>query len=232
MSQRGWLRFGAACGILFVVLVIVGFAIGVASSPANTIPFGTPEQFASVLADPTPTGVWIGLYVGVLGFLCLPFFAGRLWATLRQAEGDPAWGSLIAFGAALMYVVFSLMAFVARAVTSYRAGPGIEAQSAMLLLDLQTVSYIMSWAVGAVFLGASAMVIVRTRALSRWLGWSAGLIALLWLGATAAPTSEIAQLVGFLPLLWILAASIALLRRTQESRTTAAMPSAPSLAKS
>src|SRR5215203_675336 len=64
MSDRSLRRLGAASGIFYVVLTILG---------------------SDVLGG-TKTGV--GILVELLGFAFFPFFLGSLWVCLRSAEGD------------------------------------------------------------------------------------------------------------------------------------------------
>lgn len=59
-------------------------------------------------------------------------------------------------------------------------------------------------------------VVLQSGALSRWLGWGAAVIAVASLAAVAAPISGPAQLPAFLFLLWIVAASVVLMRREEE----------------
>jgi hypothetical protein len=149
----------------------------------------------------------------VLSILFFIVFAARLWATLRLAEGDPGWLSAAAFGAALIFATMTLVAFAAGGAAFYWAGHGLDAQIALAFGEIGFASYVLTWAVDAAFLGAAATVVSRTGALSRWLGWSAAVIAVASVAAVAAPTSGPAQLPAFLFLLWIVAASIALMRR-------------------
>ncbi len=67
MSQRVWVRMGAFSGFVYVILLIVGFALGVASAPTPPSVFGTPEQVGTQIAQVAPTGVLTGV-LSELGF--------------------------------------------------------------------------------------------------------------------------------------------------------------------
>jgi hypothetical protein len=221
MSDRLWLRLGAASGIMHVVLALLGFGLGAASG-------GYEEDLAKAVARPVAIGVWVGAYLELLGLLCFIVFVARLWATLRRAEGDPAWLSATAFGAGLLFVVMTLVAFAAGGAATSRYGQGIDVPVARALHDLAQAAFILTWAVSAVFLGATAVVAVQMHALPRWLGWSAAVLALAQLAAVALPDSSIPMIPGFLFLFWIVAVSVVLLRRAEERSMVGARASVSS----
>jgi hypothetical protein len=67
VSDRLLEQMGAACGIVYVVLIYVGSGIG-----------GTTST--------------VGISLVLLGLLFFLFFLGSLWAALRRAEGGSGWG--------------------------------------------------------------------------------------------------------------------------------------------
>jgi hypothetical protein len=67
--------------------------------------------------------------------------------------------------------------------------------------------------VGALFLAAVASLVLTRGVLPRWLGWAAAVLALLLVVSLATPKAEFAQTPPMLMGLWILAASVALLRQ-------------------
>lgn len=230
MTERSLRRLGAACGILGVVLEVVGLGIAAISSPKLVdATLGSSErEIARAFTSPATTGVWVGLYLEVVGFLFLVVFVARLWDTLRRAEGGTGWISNAAFGAGLLFAGTSLLALAFWSVQDYQAGPGVDVQAARLLTDLHIGTYYLSWAIQALFLAATAVVALGMRALPRWLGWSAAAISVASLVAVATPTGDFAEIPAFLFLIWIVAVSVVLMRRTDESLTTVA--SAPASA--
>ena len=220
MSQRLWGRIGAASGIVYMVLLIAGFAVLVASSPTPPSVFGTAEQVANQIAQVTPTGVWIGLYLEVLALLCFVVFAAFVRTLAQPGEGDVPWPAAAAYGAALIFAGVQLLSMAILGIVSYRAGTGADVASATALLDLRVGSYILSWSLGALWLGLTAIIALRNGMLSRGLSLAGLVIALVWLASCLIPTSGIAQFWGFVPLLWTGAASISIMRRTNRRRET------------
>jgi hypothetical protein len=95
---RWWDRLGAAGGLLGVALSLGGFAlIGAAGYAVN--PPASTEDVARALQDGSMGLARIGIFIDVLGSLFFILFIARLWATLRQAEGHPAWFSVTVFAA-------------------------------------------------------------------------------------------------------------------------------------
>lgn len=218
MSQRLWVRIGALSGVVYVVLLIAGFAIGVASAPTPPTIFGTPEQVANQIAEVTPIGVWIGLYLEIVALLCFVVFASFVRTLAQLDERVDQWLVDAAFGAGLIFASLQLLSMAILGIVSYRAGAGADNTSAAALLDLRLGGYILSWSVGALWLGLTATIALRTGMLSRGLGISGLLIALFWLASCLIPTSDIAQFWGFVPLVWTAVASINILRRTHQRR--------------
>ncbi len=226
VSDRSWLRLGAACGVLSVVLALVGVGLNAASGGFIAPIGGSTEEIARAFANPAPTGVWVGAYLSVLAFLLFIVFAARLWVALRRAEGGSGWLSATAFGSALVFTATTLIALAIGNVAKYRAGSGMDAQVVTALFDLNIALYVLSWAISAVFLGAAAIVLLRTRAFPRLFGWSAAALAVASLVAVATPTSGGAEIPALLFLLWVLAISVALIRRAEEGPATQGAPSA------
>ena len=103
MSTRSWLRLGAICGILSVVLEFGGFGLRASNSPIGLTIFPPKDQLASAIAQPTNTAAWVGFYLlalstfiqfvfmlrlspmtFLLGFIPGYVKASRLEAELRQ----------------------------------------------------------------------------------------------------------------------------------------------------
>jgi hypothetical protein len=192
MSDRSLRRLGAASGIFYVVLTMLG----------NDVLGGT-ESSAGILME-------------LLGFAFFPFFLGSLWVCLRSAEGDGGWLSATAFGGGLVALAVKLAS--AAPILAVRASEGIDPGIAKALIAVNDASFGITFLPLAVMLSATAIVAVRTGALPRWLGWGAAVVALGLLGALSAvviaPSSpEWVFLPMLLFLLWTVATSIALIQR-------------------
>jgi hypothetical protein len=190
-------RLFAACGIASAVLVHVGLFVGLASGAAFVTLASSPATVAHQLAHPAGAGVWIGAYLGLLGFgAFLPF---SVWATTRLGGG--------------------LLGAIAKTIASAYASVGIASQLATALTNINEALYVGSWFLSAFFLFAvGALALTSAR---RALGWSAILVALLTLAGAAAPMNGLAENPVLLWFIWIVWASIVLARGGERTRTDA-----------
>jgi hypothetical protein len=207
-------RLGAAAGLVSVLLGLVAVAVGAGGGGGGSAnPGAAPEAIARAYAAAPSPAVWVGAFLQVVASLLLFVFVARVWATLRRAEAGSGWLAATALGAGLASVTLTLAGFAVGAAARARGGPGLDVSAVVALFGAHVGLYVASWALGAVFLGATAVLALAAHALPRWLGWAAALGALLTLGAVAAPTTPLAQAPTLLLLLWVLAASVVLLRR-------------------
>jgi hypothetical protein len=195
VSDRLWDQMGAVCGILYVVLIMVGNSIG----------------------GPTST---VALVVMFLAFTVFLFFLGSLWATLRRAEGGSGWLSTTALGGGLVAIAVKLVGDAPLLAARYRAGEGLDPQLARALQDMYDASFGLHFFPLAVLLAASAIVAIRSGGLPRWLGWAAAVISVALIAGAAVGSadfqSEWAGLPFLLFMLWVIAASVVLIRRAGE----------------
>jgi len=189
---------GAACGIVYVVLLIGGGSIG------------GPD-------------LGIAFFVEVLAFLFFLFFLGSLWGALRRAEKGNGWLSATAFGAGVMSVTIKLGSAAPVLAARYRAGEGLDPQLARTLQDINNASFALTFFPLAVLLAAFAIVAIRSGALPRWLGWIGAVLAVAFIGGGVAGSvnleSEWAGLPMILFTVWVIATSVVLIRRAGGPRT-------------
>src|SRR5215210_6281485 len=177
MSDRIWTRIAAAGGILYVVLTLLGNDVLGTSSGAPGITATGAKLGAYVRTHPPTALSWAALYIELLGILAFVFFLGSLWSVLRRAEGEHGPFSAIAFGAGLVSVGVKIASFPAAIAAFYRGQEGMDSQLAAALLDMNGVSFVLTWAIDAALLAATAVVVLSTGALPRWLGWSAAVLS-------------------------------------------------------
>jgi hypothetical protein len=205
MTERTQDRLFAACGIASAVLVHVGLFVGLASGQAFVNLGSSPAKVAHELARPAGTGVWVGAYLGLLGFGAFLAFAG--WATAKLGGGLLA---AIARSAATGYASISIAALCVFDAVEFRAGHGLGTQLATALTNINEALYVGSWFLSAFFLlAAGALALTSAR---RALGWSAITIGLLTLAGAAAPVNGLAENTVLLWFIWIVWASISLAR--------------------
>ena len=192
MSNHLWQRLGAACGIVYVVLLIGGNSIG-----------GPDIQIVFLME--------------ILAFLFFLFFLGNLWSALRRAEGGSGWLSATAFGGGLMSVTIKVASAAPILAARYRAGDGLDPQLARTLQDINDASFYLSFFPLAVLLAAFAIVAIRSGALPKWLGWIAAALGLAFIvggmSGSAHLQSEWAGLPMILFTFWVIAVSVVLMRR-------------------
>lgn len=176
-------RLGAACGLLYVVLLF-----GLTS-------IGGDAKF-----------VLVGELVGMLFFL---LFLGYLYGILRRAEGENGWLAATAFGAGLVDLTIKLGSLA----PSFAAQePGLSTQLHDALHKMNSVAFIVTMLPIGVMMAAVAIVALKTRVLPLWLSILAALTAPaclvngMFLDAEFGPAF-------LLFLLWISLASITLTLR-------------------
>jgi Domain of unknown function (DUF4386) len=212
-------RWAPLGGIIFVVLMVVGTAF-VADVPDPDAP---QQQLATYLADSSNhTRNIMGAYMWVLGALAFLWFVTRLRSVLRGAEGGTGALSNLVFGAGVVYSALMIASGVVFAAVAY----AVELRGATVSdPDFVKVLPQMAWMIlllGAGFAGlllmlTTSILSLQTGVLPRWLAW-------LGIVAAIALLFDVIY-INIVPLLiWVLAASIVLLRRREETATAAASP--------
>jgi hypothetical protein len=221
MADRLLRRLGAACGIFYVVLSIIGNDVlgGGGGAPAG---FPSPKKVAAYYSNLPAPGVldWAALFLLGLAVLCFMVFVAYLCSVLRRAEGEGSWLSTVALSGGLLTTVMLLGAFPPKfAVLLIRMYEELTPQVAATLYLLNDGAHVLTYLTSASLLAPTAIVVIRTRVLPRWLGWAAVVIAVglpaslaLWAyGFVAAPV-----LFLLLNLVWIIVVSVVLLRRARK----------------
>jgi hypothetical protein len=225
MSDR-YARYGAATGILFVLLVVIGFLIQPTPPDADA---SAAEVFEYV-SDKQDALHTVQLLFAAAGFFFI-WFIGTLRHSLAAAEGDGGRLANTAFGAGLIAVATLMVAFgLAATAALHPAENGPELTHA--LVDASLIVPAVGAPAAAVFFTANGLSILRSAFLPAWLGWLglvAALFNLIGLGSVYTDSGAFASdgvlgfFIGFvLFLVWNLAASIVLYQRLGEGRTVVA----------
>jgi hypothetical protein len=156
---------------------------------------------------------WIGVYTGILGLLCLVLFASIVAAAIRRREGAQPWLSNVTLGAGLLAVAVKLTSLPAAFALAYRAHDGFEAQLAAALTDMNAFSFVLTWPLLALMIGAAAAGILRYGALPAWLGWSGVAVAIALFGALPLAFGPGAFIAFITSSLWIVLASATMIVR-------------------
>jgi hypothetical protein len=212
LPSRALARTGAGCGIAYVALAVVGNDILGSASHAPAANASPAAIGAFVASHPATTSVWIGAYLVLLGLLAFIGFVSYLYSVLRRADRDGGFLPTVVLASGLVATAVKLASAAPGFAILYRARDGLSPQLATALFDMNNAAFALDWALSAVMLAATAGVVLRTGVLPRWLGRSALAIAPLLLASVPLFTTD-GPPIFLLALLWIIAASVALIRR-------------------
>ena len=224
MSGRPVPRLAAASGAASVVLMVAGNAIGGGGSTPDLT--ASRAKVAAWLADQHSSAAgYAGGVMELLGILALIVFAATLSTVLRRDEEESPVYATTVLGAGLVSAALKLASVPAAFAGLWRAKQGFDPQLAAALIDMNNVAFILTWAVDAVMLGAAAAVILRSALLPRWLGRLAAVTAAVSLASVPVAT-HVPPVGMLLTLVWLVAASVVLLRGRLSATPAAAAAAA------
>jgi hypothetical protein len=202
-----WAQWAPVSGIVFVVLFIVGFFL-------LDLP-DSDDPLTKIQAHYDDSGnraqIIIAGYLLTLAAVFFFWFLASLRARLAAVEGPPGRLSSIAFGSGLVFTAMLLAAtccfiFIAGEIT-FGDVDNINPEIQRVIPDLGFPLLLIGGAFSAIaMIDAASVLIVKTGVLPKWIGWFGfvAAVGLLFAGF-------------FLPmvllLLWVLFASVAMLRR-------------------
>jgi len=170
MDDR-YAKYGAATGLIAVILFVVGFIIVTPSPPDVSAPA---EEVSSYYAD-EQDGIRAGLLIISVALFFYLWFLGSLTTTLRVSAGNPRLPT-VAFAGGLFGAGLFLVALTAVAAAAFRP----DQTTPEITQALNDVALLVAGpaAVGfAALFAATALVILRGDALAEWLGWVAAIAA-------------------------------------------------------
>jgi hypothetical protein len=172
--DNGKTWFAPLTGVLFLLTLIVGFAVFGEEPP------GVDDE-ASEIVDfyvDNDNKLYVGVFLEAFAAIVLVFFAGSLRKVLRAAEGEGGTLSLVAFAGLLIVAVgFTVDASITLAmVESVEDVDPITMQTLTALFENDYVPF----AVGAgTFVLALGISTLRHGAFPKWLGWVAIVLGVL-----------------------------------------------------
>jgi hypothetical protein len=212
-------RFGALCGPLYVLLVIVGNDVFGPDSPDSA---SSPSAIGAWWrANPPTLGAGLAWMVELVGLLAFVVFVATLAWSLHRSERVGTWlpAAVLSFGLLSAAVKWGsgapILALAWRAET-------IPDDLAAALVDMNGFAFVITWALDAGMLAAAAAVILSTRCLPRWIGWWAAVTSPLLLVGVGLAASGGAPFF-LLALLWLVFAGIAMARRGNPSNAVPAL---------
>lgn len=207
---RVWRRIGALSGILALVFSVGGFAL-IGAADLAVAPDASTEEIAEKLRDGNESLALVGVYVDTIGSLFFLLFVAYLWSQLRTREASTEWLATVALVAAVAMIVAGIGDKAAYYAIFTRADEGIDAEVAAGLYATASGFFVLFGIFAGLFALAASLAARRTAALPGWLGWAGIGIGLV--GIATGAQGETAQLAFPLFALWLVAVSVALLRR-------------------
>jgi hypothetical protein len=220
MDDVKWERYGAAAGLVFVILVLVASFLPGESPPAVDDRAVTIAKYFHGHSGAIQAAAFLSGLAGV-AFL---WFLGSLWSRLRRPDETrrlatiAAGGGVVTLG--LVLVGFAMNATIALRLTS------LGLLGARFFYTLSTVVIGMASFSLAVLVIATSVAAIRTKVFPVWLGWVGVVLGLAWVvaGLGVATDNSAIFALGFIVflvwLIWVLVISF-LLFQTQEQAASA-----------
>jgi len=212
-------RYAAATGIFFVVLVVIGFLV----QPKPPSSDASAVEVLEYVKDHHDALHVVQLIFGLAGFFFI-WFIGALRSLLGGAEGGERRLATTAYGGGLIAVATLMVGLGVAAAAELH--PARDPEITRALIDASLLIPAVGAPAAAVFFFANGLSVLRSGYLPPWLGWLAlvtGFFNAIGIGAVFtdhgvfAGDGVLGFFVGFaLFLVWVLAASILLVRKLGE----------------
>jgi len=164
MNDDRYVEYGAATGIVFVVLSLAGFIV-LPTPPDLNAPS---QEWASYFLG-HHGGVRASMVLLAVAMFFFIWFLGTLTSVLRIATGTPRLPS-IAFAGGILAAAALLVGLSAEAVAAYRP-QGVDPLITRALNDIFVMVGVAAIPALVALFAATAVVILRTGAFPAWLGW-------------------------------------------------------------
>jgi hypothetical protein len=228
-SNDSHARQGAAVGIVFAILIIVGFAIVIPKPPDMDSSAAT---FAAYYVD-HQSAIRAGLTIVGIGIFFFIWFLGSLRAALAAAEGGGGRLASVAYGAGLIGAAVLLLGITAGETAAFRpddVDPGVT----RAFSDFFAVTGAPAASALTAFFAAIALAGFRHGALPGWAAWTSAVAAVGQVPAIGAALTTTGAFAGdgvlglFVPVLTfvvgLVAISVALMRRPKASGASTSVP--------
>jgi hypothetical protein len=159
MTNDRYARWGAASGIVAIVLIVVGFFIGTSDLPDIDAPA---NEWLSFVTDNQSEIQW-GTSIVAVGVFFFIWFLGSLRSALRAAEGGTGRLASITFASGVVIAGFFLLVITAIQAAAFRSDA--SADTVRGLWDLSTVAGAPAVGAFTAFFAATAIAGYRHNAL-------------------------------------------------------------------
>jgi hypothetical protein len=165
MNDDRYVEYGAATGIVFVVLTLIGFAAVIPTPPDLSAPS---QDWASYFLS-HHSAIRAGVVILAVAFFFYIWFLGTLTSVLRIAAGTPRLPSITLIGGVIGGSCL-LVGLAAEAVAAYRP-QGVDPLITRALNDIFVLVGVAAIPAFTAFFAATAIVLLRSGAFPAWLGW-------------------------------------------------------------
>jgi hypothetical protein len=165
MNDDRYVEYGAATGIIFVILSVIGFAVVIPTPPDLNAPS---QEWASYFLS-HHGAIRAGVVILATAFFFYIWFLGTLTSVLRIASGTPRLPSIALIGGVIGGVML-LVGLSTEAVAAYRP-QGVDPTITRTLDDVFVMVGVTGIPAFTAFFAATAIVLLRSGAFPAWLGW-------------------------------------------------------------
>ncbi len=221
MDDVKWERYGAAAGLVFVILVLIASFLPGESPPAID---DSAREIAKYFHGHSGA-IQAGAFLSGLAGIAFLWFLGSLWSRIRRPEETrrlatiAAGGGVVTLG--LVLVGFAMNATIALRLTS------LGLLGARFFYTLSTVVIAMASFSLAVLVIATSVAAIRAKVFPVWLGWLGVVLGVLWVvaGLGVATDNSVIFALGFIAFLlwviWILVISFCLFQPQEQTASAA-----------
>ena len=210
-SSRTWTRVGGVAGIVFFICLAILIVLMPLTHTVSEPAFDAPSSAQLAYARSERELPYALELVGVVGLFSFTVFATVLASRFRAANDRSDVAPNLVRLAAVIFALMWLALMAIRFAERFRHGD-LDATGASVLSGLSNGFFVTSWAAIGAFLMASGVASLNSRAFASWLGWSALVIGIAMLLNIAAPLTALWLLPYFLFFLWVVVASVLLIR--------------------
>src|SRR2546430_2554152 len=197
MDDVKWERYGAASGVLFVILALVASFLPGESPPAVD---DSARDIAKYFHGHSGA-IQAGAFLFGLAAIAFLWFLGSLWSRLRRPEETRRLAT-IAAGGGVVTIVLVLVGFAMNATISLRL-TSLGLLGARVFYTLSTVVIAMASFSLAVLVIATSVAAIRAKVFPVWLGWAGAVLGLVWVVAGLGVSTDNSGIfaLGFIALL-------------------------------
>jgi hypothetical protein len=173
MNDDRYVEYGAATGILFVILAVIGFAVVIPNPPSLDAPS---QEWASYFLG-HHSAIRAGVVILSVALFFYIWFLGTLTSVLRIASGTPRLPSIALIGGTIAGAML-LVGLSTEAVAAYRP-QGVDPTLTRELADIFVITGVVSIPAFTAFFAATAIILLRSGAFPGWLGWLTAVAAVV-----------------------------------------------------